>query len=117
MENPGSELATGEDFRDRLRHHYRAVMPTGAAKGDCKITFPLPHIMRNQEIEKIRDAFYEFFRLRKRPDIFGNRSLFTCQQFEFWNVIWIWQKAHVEHEISVRWNTVAVSEANTGDHQ
>ena len=38
---------------DFIRNHYRAVLTTGTAEGDCQVTLSLANIMRQQIDEEV----------------------------------------------------------------
>jgi hypothetical protein len=48
-----------------FRDHYRAVLASGAAEGDCQVTFAFMDVVGQQIYEQLRNALNEFPRLRE----------------------------------------------------
>src|SRR5216684_8374782 len=65
----GGESALRKRLLHRLREHYGAMLPAGAAERNGQITFPLANVMRDQISQQAFDAPQEFPGLRKRADI------------------------------------------------
>src|ERR1035438_6379374 len=55
----------GQIARDLVRHHHRAVVAAGAAKGDGQVTLAFADIVRQQVNQQVRNAAGELHRLRE----------------------------------------------------
>src|SRR5229473_2625392 len=104
----GGESALRKRLLHRLREHYGAMLPAGAAERNGQITFPLANVMRDQISQQAFDAPQEFPGLRKRADIPPHFRVLAREGPQTWHKMRVGQKSHVEDQVRIRRHSVAV---------
>src|SRR5258708_19114459 len=89
------------------------MMAAGAPKRDRQIALALANVVWNQIDQQFGDPIHKFDRLRKRSDVPRDIGMAAGELLELRNVVRVRKKAHVENQIAVSGNSVAITE--TGD--
>src|SRR5579859_2650957 len=98
-------------------NHHRTMLPTCATHRDRQIALAFMNVVRKQEHQQIRDPLHELAGLGKRADISRNLRVASGQRPEFWNEMWVRQKADVKHQVSILGHTFPKSEAYARNQQ
>src|SRR4029077_12054710 len=69
------------------------------------------NVVRQKIDQQGGDPLDELLSLRKRPDIARYAGILARQVLERRDVIGIRQKANIEHQVAIGWNSMAVTEA------
>src|SRR5580698_3444801 len=109
------EAGVGQALADFAGYHYRTVMASGAAEGDGEIAFAFANVVRNEIDQQLRDAVDEFHGLRERADVAGHSGVTSGEVLEFRNVVGIGKEAHVENQVAIGWDAMAIAKAGDVD--
>src|ERR1700689_4204432 len=102
---------------DYFRQRDRPMPPAGAPQRNRQIAFSFLNVVRNQVQQQAFDSAQELARLRKRTNVARHTRIFPAERSQTRHKVRIGKEAHVEHEVRIRWNAVAESEAYYRDKQ
>ena len=95
-----------------FRNHHRTMLASGAAEGDCQITFAFVDVVRQKVNQQVGDALDKFVRLRERKNVFCDLRIAPGQRPEFRDEMRVRQEADIKNQVSVIGNTVPEHEAD-----
>src|SRR5947209_5757969 len=102
-----------QPFLDIAGHHDGPMMASRATESDGQIALAFADIMRDQIQQQVRDPIHKFHGLGKGSDISSHARMPARELLERRNVIRVWQKTDIEHQVAVGRHPVAIPE--TGD--
>src|SRR5579872_6434234 len=92
------------------------MMPSRAAERDRQIALAFANVVRKQVHEKIGNPIDEFHRLRKGTDVARHGRMAAGQLLETGDVVRVGKKSHVEYEVGIRRDAMAIAEAGDVHH-
>src|SRR5580698_4934810 len=95
--------------------HDGAMLSAGASETDGEVALAFANVVWQKVDQKFRDAVDELLCLRKRPDVFGDAGMASCERAELGNKMRVREKAHIEDKVGIVGQSVFVSKAHAGD--
>src|SRR3982074_1754321 len=105
-----------ESLVHRFRQHHGTVASPRASKCYRQVALSLADIVRDQIDQQSFHAPQEFPGLRKRTDIARDARIASGKFAQLGNKMRIWQKAHVEDQIGVGWNSKLIAKTYQANH-
>src|SRR5579859_7536374 len=93
------------------------MAPARTPKRNGQIAFALSDVMRNEIGQKGLDAAKEFTRLRKRPDVACHFRVLPRKLTQSRNKVRVGQKTHIENQVGIGRQSIAIAEAHHRNHQ
>src|SRR5258708_31402134 len=111
MLNLGAKPCRRQVLAYGIGHGHGAVLAARASKRNSQVALAFTDVMGNEVDQQLGDPLQELNGLRKRLNVLGDLRVASGEMAELRDVVRVRQKAHIEDQIAIGRDSMAVSEA------